>query len=155
METTELEILVGHLDTKNTSAAEAAWEQLRHLGEAVVPFLLAFYPRARTWQGRTALVFHAIRHARTSKAAFELGERALTDRSYMVRYRACSLLAYSLRRDALPLLRPLTAHADHRTREDATAAIDAIKQSNHHYFVDRDHSDRSFWMVNDSDGQPP
>ena len=155
MDPAEIESLVGRLDTKDARAGDDAWGQLGHLGEAVVPFLLAFYPRTRTWQGRTSLVFHSIRYARASEAAFQLGLLALADRSYMVRYRACGLLAYSLRRDALPALRPVAAHADQRTAADAAAAIDAIEHRNHNYFVDRDHSGRSFWTVNESDRQTP
>ncbi|MEQ1632208.1 MAG: hypothetical protein ABL997_07525 [Planctomycetota bacterium] len=155
MDTAAIESLVARLDTKDARAGEDAWGQLRHLGEAVVPSLLGLYPRARTWQGRTSLVFHSIRYARTSEAAFQLGVMALADRSYMVRYRACGLLAYSLRMDALAPLRPVVVHADPRTAEDAAAAIDAIEHRNHNYFVDRDHSGRSFWTVNDTDRQAP
>jgi hypothetical protein len=155
MDPAEIESLVCRLDTKDSRTGEDAWGQLQHLGDAVVPFLLAAYPHARTWQGRTSLVFHSIRHARTSEAAFQLGVMALGDRSYMVRYRACGLLAYSLRREALPPLLPLASHADPRTAEDAAAAIDAIEHSNHNYFVDRSHTGRSFWAVNDTDQQRP
>ena len=135
-----------------TPRADAAWSELRALGPAVVPFLADAYRSAKRWQGRVALVFHAIRYARTSEAAFQLGLRALGDRSYMVRYRACMVLAYALRPDALPALEALRSHADARTREDAERAIDAILHRNHHYFVDRDHSGQTRWVVDESDG---
>jgi len=61
------------------------------------------------------------------------------------------LLAYSLRKDALAKLRPLLQHSDPRTREDARAAIDAIEKRNHHLYVDRDHSGRARWVVNEGD----
>lgn len=131
--------------------AEAAWEQLRPLGAAVVPYLAAAFPRAKRWQARTALVFHAIRFARTSEAAFQLGLLALQDKSYMVRYRACMVLAYALNPEAVPALRLASSHADARTAEDARAALDAIRHRNHHYFVDRTHSGESFWQVNPGD----
>ena len=142
---------VALLDTRNSTAGESAWDQLRPLGDAVVPFLLEFYPKCRTWQGRTALLFHATRYARATDAAVELGILALGDRSFMVRYRACGLLAYSLRRDALPPLKLLLPHLDSRTVEDAEAAIDSITNRNHHFFVDRDHSGHVHWIVNESD----
>jgi hypothetical protein len=68
-------------------------------------------------------VFHAIRFARVSEAAYSLGLKALADKSYMVRYRACMVLAYSLRTDAIPALTLLLHHADARTREDAAHAL--------------------------------
>jgi len=135
------------------AGGEAAWDALRPLGAAVAPYLLEAYPAAGRWQGRTALVFHAIRFARTSEAAYALGLRALEDRSYMVRYRACMVLAYALRADAEPALVALLRHADARTREDAARALDAIRHRNHHYFVDPTHGGRSFWVVNESDAR--
>ena len=135
----------------NAPSAEMAWQTLRALGPDVAPYLLEAYPRAKRWQGRTALVFHAIRFARESEAAYALGCQALGDKSYMVRYRACMVLAYSLRTDAIPALTVLLQHVDHRTREDAARAIDAIQHQNHHYFVDTQHRGRSFWEVNETD----
>jgi hypothetical protein len=45
-----------------------------------------------------------------------LGLQALRDRSWVVRYRACMLVAYALRPDALASLRPLLQHSDARGR---------------------------------------
>ena len=146
----EIRRLVAKIGADSPAAADA-WEALRPLGAAVVPYLAEAYTRAKRWQGRVALVFHAIRHARTSEAAFQLGLQALGDRSHLVRYRACMVLAYALRREALPALVAATKHEDERTAEDARAAIDAIEHRNHHYFVDRDHSGRSYWEVNPGD----
>ncbi len=143
--------LLAELDTSRSADTEAPWGRLRSLGPEVVPWLLRAFPSFRTWQGRTALVFHAVRYARTSEESFQLGVLGCRDRSYMVRYRACGLLAYSLRSDALPHLGPLVSHTDTRTVEDARAAVDAIQSRNHHYFRDRHHSGRSFWHVNDGD----
>ncbi|MEO0481585.1 MAG: hypothetical protein AAF196_19110 [Planctomycetota bacterium] len=139
------------MDCKTAQAVEEAWAPLRPLGEAIAPYLLAAYPRTRSRQGRTALVFHSTRYARTSQATYELGLIALADRSFMVRYRACGVLAYSLRRDALPHLQPLASHVDPRTAEDAEAAISAIQGGNHHLFVDRHRTGQVHWIVNDSD----
>jgi len=64
---------------------------------------------------------------------------------------ALAIIAYSQRRDLLPALLPLLDHRDKKTQADAAAAIDAIEQQNHHYWMDRDHSGRMFWVVNPSD----
>jgi HEAT repeat protein len=143
------------LDTRDAAAQDTIWTQLRPLGEKVVEYLAEFYPQARTLEGRRALVFHAIKYARSSEAAFRLGVDALQDKASIVRYRACGLLAYSLRRDALPHLQALLAHKDRKTVEDAQAAMDAIKSQNHHYFVDRHHSGRAFWQVGDEQAENP
>ena len=151
MDDARIRALVAQLDIANPAEENAAWNELKSLGDSVVPHLADQYPRARRWQQRVALVFHSIRFARQSNAAFQLGLNALDDRSYMVRYRACGLLAYSLRREALPALQKLLAHSDTRTVEDARAAMEAVTRNNHHYFVDRTHSGRSFWVVNPED----
>ena len=143
--------IVSRLETTKSLEEEAAWGELKSLGAAVVPYLAEAFPLMRKSQGRVSCVFHSIRYARTSDAAFRLGVAALSDRATLVRYRACALLAYSLRPDAIPHLRPLLEHGDDKTVADARAAIDSIEHRNHHYFVDRDHSGRSFWNVNPED----
>ena len=142
---------VAKLQSSTVSGEEEAWAALRPLGIEVVPYLLEAFPRFRNWRGRTSLVYHSIRYARTSDDAFRLGVLGTHDKSTVVRYRACGLLAYSLRKDALPELRQLLSSSDKRTVEDAKAAIDAIEHQNHHLFIDRDHSGRSHWVVNEED----
>lgn len=151
MSPAEIRALVVRLDTTSARVEEEIWAQLRDLGVTVVPYLLEAYRSFRKSKGRVSLVFHAIRYARTSDEAFRLGIDALSDKATLVRYRACSLLAYSQRTDAIKYLKTLLTHPDARTAEDASAAIDAISSRNHHYFVDRDHSGRSFWQVNEGD----
>jgi hypothetical protein len=143
----EIRALVAQLNVSSVDAEERAWEQLRPLGERIVPFLEEAFPRTKRWQGRLSLVFHSIPFARNSEAAVRLGVTALGDRSFMVRWRACGLLAYSQRRDALQALRALFTHADARTVEDAKAAVIAIESMNHHLFVDRQRTGRVFWDV--------
>ena len=147
--------LISEMDTANAVQSETAWTKLRDLGEAIVPFLAKAYPSFRKSQGRVALVFHALGFARSSECAFQLGLAALGDRATLVRYRACGLLAYSLRREALPHLTKLLLHKEAKTVDDAKAAVDAIRHQNHHYFVDRNHSGRSFWQVTEDDGTVP
>jgi hypothetical protein len=147
--------LITEMDTANAVQSENAWTHLRGLGEDIVPFLAKAYPTFRKSQGRVALLFHALRYARSSECAFQLGLAALGDRATLVRYRACGLLAYSLRREALPRLTNLLVHTDSKTVDDAKAAIDAVQRQNHHYFVDRTHSGRSSWQVNEYDTAEP
>jgi hypothetical protein len=147
----EIRALVGQLDVSSVDTEQRAWAQLRSLGEQVVPYLEEAFPTTKQWQGRLSLVFHSIPFARDSEAAVRLGITALGDRSFMVRWRACGLLAYSQRRDALPALRALFTHADARTVEDAKAAVAAIESKNHHLFVDRQRTGRVFWDVRQSE----
>lgn len=153
MTPTEIRALVRRLDTTSARDEEETWAQLRGLGVAVAPYLLEAYPSFRKSKGRVSLVFHCIRHARASEEAFRLGIQALSDKATLVRYRACGLLAYSQRADAIPHLKALLTHPDARTVDYATAAIDAISSRTHHYLVDRNHSGRSFWQVNEADVQ--
>jgi hypothetical protein len=147
----QIRAAVKALDTASTSAEEVAWLELKPLGIAVVPYLVEAYASFKKWQGRTSLVFHSIRYARVSEEAFQLGLSALKDKSTVVRYRACSLLAYSMRQDALPSLTAACSHPDSKTVADAIAAVDAIRNKNHHLFVDRSRSGSFFWVVNDGD----
>jgi hypothetical protein len=152
MEQRQIRELVASLDTGHPSEQQHAWPRLRPLGADIVPYLVEFYPRARRPQARADLVCHCMPYGRQSEAAFNLGLSVLDDESYLVRYRACELPAYSLRCEALPALEGLLEHPDPRTVEDARAAVGAIRAQNHHYFIDRDHSGRARWFVGGADG---
>ena len=79
----------------------------------------------------------------------QLGVEALADRSRVVRYRACMLLAYSLERSVLPSLKESeNSTSQEETLLDIRAAIDAIENQNSDYFVDRNHSGKKFLRVN-------
>jgi hypothetical protein len=147
MDDDEIRAVVASFDTKDNSAREAAWQRLRGLGERVLPFFEEFFQRANHLEARRDIAFHCIPFARTSEAAFRIGLRAIGDRSTVVRYRGCCVLAYSLRPDAVPPLKALFGHPDARTAEDARAAVDAIRSRNHHRFVDRQHTGQVFWEV--------
>lgn len=143
-----IEEAVNRLDQKGNNAIDEAWAELRPLGYGVVPYLRAAYPRFRQSAGRCALVYYAVRYARITDDAVALGLAALGDRSKIVRYRACGLLAYSLNHQALAPLSVLYEDPDPLVRSSAEAAVLAIRRGNHHLFVDRDLSGRSFWHVN-------
>jgi hypothetical protein len=141
---------------QSTSALERedAWQQLKPFGSQVIPLFLNAYPTFKRSQARVSLLYYATGFARVSEEAFRLGVMGCADKASLVRNRACGLLAYSLRWDALPVLSELRAHVDQKTVEDATAAMDAICSRNHHYFADRSHSGRTFWEVNPGDMAP-
>jgi hypothetical protein len=151
MDDPEIRLWVAAIDSKDSVARDAAWERLRGLEERLLPFLQEFFPRARRFEARRDIAFQCIRYARDSEIAFEIGLAAIRDKSAVVRYRGCCILAYSLRVEAVPPLRVLEKHADARTVADARAAIDAIVHRNHHYFIDRGHSGQSFWEVRPGD----
>jgi len=127
--------------------AEAAWVSLRLIGEAAVEYLVRAYAESNRGEGRAALVFHCMRWADRSNAAFNLAIRALSDRSRSVRYRACMLLALAQRLDALTALEPALSHPDQMTVADAQAAVNAIKAGSPVLFIDRNGSGRVQWEV--------
>lgn len=145
--------LVVALDHKRNADVYAAESRLikAHGWESLVPGFVAAYPRIRNAAGRNSVLYGLVPFARKRPEVVELAKAALDDPAYMPRMQACSLLAYSLRRDAIPHLKPLLKHRDKKTRDDAKAAIDAIKSQNHHYWLDRSQSGMFLWRVNPED----
>ena len=140
--------LVMELDNAKGGPRDDSSEKLKSVGVDIAAYYLEAYPRFKKWQGRVELVYRATRCSRTRDDAYRLGILALADKAAIVRYRACGLLAYSLRRDAIPFLETLLSHPTKDTAEHAAAAIDAIKHQNHNYFIDRSHTGRGFWIIN-------
>ena len=140
-------LILKRLDDPSSEENWGAIRELKRLDVDLPQVLFEHYKESRSWRARVSCVFFAIHDARENNIAVQLGIMALNDRSRVVRHRACSLLAYSLRDDALPYLRNLLMHHDTSTREDAQAAIDAIEHRNHNWFVDRDHTGRLMWTV--------
>ena len=137
--------LVHAFNTSKRSEINAAWVVADSVGNDLLMLLSEAVPQIRKWQGRASIMRYVGRFSRTSDVAFSMGVAATRDRSYDVRHYACALLAYSLRTTALPTLSALLAHADRRTKEDARAALDAIKSQNHNFFRDTDHSGKINW----------
>ena len=90
---------------------------------------------------------NVLRFSRTHSNVFELDLRALKDECWEVREEACGLLAYSLRREAIPNLQKLLSDPKDRVKKSAQAAIDAIENQNPHYFFDREHCDNIYWVA--------
>lgn len=137
--------LIKQLDTSSFSEQEKYWSEIKELDIDIPYYFLKAYPTFKKWQGRVHLVFSCIKYARTNQSAFELGIIALNDKATLVRYRGACVLAYSLRKDAIPYLENNLKHSDKETQKDAERAIRAIKNQNHHIFME----DRcSTWIVN-------
>jgi hypothetical protein len=115
------------------------------MGDDLLALLAEAFPQVRKAEGRASILRYVGRFSRESEFAFTMGISAVRDRAYAVRHYGCAILAYSFRADALPTLSSLLKHPDRRTVDDARAAIDAIKNKNHHFFHDRDHSGRVRW----------
>ena len=118
---------------------------------ALVPIYIEAMAKIRNATGRIHIMFWLIPLARRDPRVVEGAVQHLSDRSAAVRMHACEVLAYSLRDDVIPHLKPLLHHPVAGTREDAAAALDAIKHKNHHYYLDRKHSGSAFWVVNPED----
>lgn len=150
MDKDELNRLLSALDETNPDQNWAAIRELEHSGVNIPRVLLEHYRASRSWRGRVSCVFFCIPYARKSDDAVQLGTEALKDKSKVVRHRACSLLAYSLRDDTVSNLRQLLVHDDPSTVDDARAAIDAIEHRNHHFFLDRSHNGKMTWTVEEN-----
>jgi hypothetical protein len=138
-------------DSADAATRDEAWKQLP-AGRAALPFLREAFPQTRRMEARISMVYEATFFARVSEDAFQLGLLGVRDRSKHVRDRACGVLAYSLRDDALPALRPLLRAGDEVTRTAAEGAVDAIKHHNHHLYWDQDGpKGQTFWVVNRGD----
>jgi len=136
-------------DTPDREVREDVWTELPD-GPELMPLLLEAYPHTRRMEARISMQYEATFFARVSEAAFQLGILGCGDRSKFVRDRACGVLAYSLRRDALPALRPLLRDPDAFTRETAENAIRAIKLLNHSLYWGGP-AGQTIWVVNKGD----
>lgn len=142
----EIEKLLGTLDGRGSDAEFSAVSALlKAVGDEFPALLLKKYRSSRKWGDRASCVYHAIHYAKNNESAYRLGVEALSDRSKHVRYRACMLLAFAQRPEAIPFLESL--RSDGQSGADASAAIDAVASKNHNYFVDRDHSGKLVWNI--------
>lgn len=129
------------VDGSGSDQEWTALEELRvRLKDRLPDRLLELYRKSKKWQARSACVYHSAKFATTSPSAVELAIQALTDKSQVVRYRACLLLACTQDRALLPTLHDMRDGVAEMTKADLDAAIDAIESQNRNYFVDREHS---------------
>ncbi|RNF82224.1 hypothetical protein [Montanilutibacter psychrotolerans] len=123
----------------------------QHWLKDLIPLLVQAFPSIKRSAGRIAILARLLRSTRDCPDVVPLAIGALSDRAYLVRELACSILAYSLRRDVIPSLQSVVERGDPKTCADAMAAIDAIAHQNHHYYVDRQHTGHARWIVKPSE----
>lgn len=142
LENDELELLLSLIDGSGADSEYAAIEKLGLSTDQLPSLLFQKYRSAKKAKERSSCIHHSTKFARADRVAFELGLEALSDKSKHARHLACLLLAWSLRKDALPELKKyeIIYANDDETLGDIRAAIDSIEQQNSDYFVDRDHS---------------
>ncbi len=141
MDMKRVENLMARLDGSGSDSEWTAAKELRVLGRDFPRLLQQKFHSSRSWKVRSSCVYHAMRYAKESEDAVSLACAAIVDKAKGVRYRGAMLLAYSLRMDVLPQLRAaLETLAGGPGAGDLAAAIDAIENENHNYFVDRTHS---------------
>lgn len=133
--------LLDKLDGRGSDQEFNAIRELSKLGDKLPSILLERYRIAKKWQVRCSCVYHTISYSRDVDDAVQLGIEALSDKSKVVRYRSCMLLAYSLKKEALPALQEIKLKiTDTETLDNVNAAIDAIENQNSNFFVDRQHT---------------
>lgn len=115
--------------------------ELNKLGVRLPSVLLDRYRTEKKWQTRRSCVYHAIGFAKDDSDAVQLGIQALSDKSKVVRYQACLLLSFSLKKEVLPELQKIKLTiSDSETLANIDAAIDAIENQNTNFFADRQHT---------------
>jgi hypothetical protein len=140
-----VEKILQQLDGKGSDKERAAIHELRDsLGTAFPDQMLSHYRNSRLKSIRASCLFYCFPNARTSNAAKELAMLALRDKSKVVRYRACQLLAYSQDRNLLGRIEQVRNSFDAESRPDLEAALDAISNQNQNFFKDREHSGSIF-----------
>lgn len=154
-----LEEVVAALDDRRSTVVAANGYHLHRQYDftALIPVYAEALQRIRNGTGRMHILWWFREFAREDSRVVAAAMHCLNDLSRQVRRTACSVLAYSLRKDTLPSLVPLLSHSDPATRRDAEAAIDAIEHQNHHYYVDRRHTRNAFWILRPEDDpdRPP
>ena len=103
---------------------------------------------------RGTAVFCVLPYVRQNEVALKIGKLAVFDKSRQVRFKACALLAYSLRTDIIETLQNARLKVAAAERLDFDAAIDAVQRGNHHFFYDRNHTGRIKWDLAEEPKDP-
>ena len=141
----EMQELCNLLDDKLFAERNSILLEQKYSLDDLATLYVKVFPKLRRYEGRMCILYRLVSYVRRDSKILDLAVLALSDRARIVRYHACSILAYSLRKEVLPPLESLLSHPDAETQLYAAAAIDAIEHQNHHYFVDIDHSGNVFW----------
>ena len=138
MNNEEVHKYLAYLDGRSPKNEREAIAELEALGVNIPALMMKKYTNSRRWLDRASSIFHCIKYAKTDEDAYQIGILALQDKSKTVRHRACMLLSVAQKQEAIEHLENLLF--DKASRKDAAAAIDALRNRNQDYFVDRQHS---------------
>jgi hypothetical protein len=131
------------IDGHGSEREFSAIRQLRKCYGTEFPrVMVELYNQSARAEPRASALYHSFGAAKENSYTKELGLRAVLDRSKIVRYRACQLLAYSQDQSLLPEMYRLLESIPSQSKADFSAAIDAIELQNHNYFLDREHTGR-------------
>ena len=145
---TKVQELLAILDGKGSEKEYAAISELSALsGEKFSCHLLEFYKVSSKRNIRATCVYFCFDLAKTSADAKKLGLLALADKSQLVRYRACQLLAFSQDKSLLKAMELARENISKNSISDLDAAMDAIASQNQHYFKDRQHTGKIFMCI--------
>jgi hypothetical protein len=140
------------IDGSGSEAERNAIAEIRaRHGASYVDVLKELYHSSKSRKIRAACIYYCFGQAKSNKSATSLALEALADKSKIVRFRACQLLAYSLNQDILPQLKLTRSTISKDSVEDVDAVVDAIQSQNQNFFRDRTHSGKIFMTLRESD----
>jgi len=106
---------------------------LDRIDESIIDFCVRHFETEKRAEIRCDYLRFTLEYAKTEKWVTDFAEKALTDRSKMVRKKALSIFAFSLNSDFLKLLESQRGKLK-GNEEDIENAIKAIKCKNHNLF---------------------
>ena len=112
---------------------------LSRIDEYVIDFAIEYYRNEKKAELRRFYLKIITQYARTEKRVIDIAKVALNDRSKIVRQKALSILAYSLKIEHLALLEGLKEKLK-GNEVDVQNAINCIKKQNHDLFYPMYHS---------------
>jgi len=125
---------------------------LDSIGADIIPYCQKYYAESKLAPFRSDMVKFVIRYARVQEQAIILAKAAMADRSKLVKKMSCKVLAYSLCKEHIPMLRSWAATSDEDTRIHATKAILVLETGDINKFVQPSHDQ---WHVSLDSAKPP
>lgn len=117
---------LAYLDGRAPGRELKAIAKLEELGISIPNLLMKRYKVSRRWSDRALCVSHCMAYSKSNEDAYQLGIAALQDKSRTVRRKACMLLSFAQRQEAIKHLEKLLS--DEALKGDALAAIDALSK---------------------------
>jgi len=134
--------LLNILDGSGSIIERGALKCLIARGESVPQYLYKSFHLSKKAKVRAQCIFYSFSYAQMGdQYAVSLGIAGLVDRAKTVRYNACKLLAYAKDKSTLNHLEKAKSNEkDSIILSDIVASMDAIREGNHNWFVDRNRS---------------